>query len=800
MVKPIQGLRVSLQFADSQNPTQVLRNLNLDIEDLDRIREISVEGVESADIRSLSGLEIDLEKQAIAIYNETRSYQNVLSTLNDGRRRIVGNLDISGSIVAPTFKFRTVDFDDGNEIRTVDFSTSRASAWSAFGNPTDSVFYGGDVILSGNTSTIELSSIEFANAPIEKRFDSQIPTHKIRVSIDGEDYDLYAMKGIPIQFKGFFRSVRDLRVDFNILPNNIRPSWVVRNRDTGQEIVFENRSSGSGGNRQSIISVFDSRAAEREIEFYYPVNRITRIDLNQARIFEVPNVVIPSLTTLNIIDGDLIEMPNIANLYPNISSLNLSRNDLTRSDDPDLKTFSPQVVDRLKTAGNTLRTLILDGVYSNECTANLGELTVLLTFRANSRRSNSRRMTGTSPAISLLPKSDPSYVTPQLLSYNINGNNFTTLHPSVVESASLQTLDIRDNGIGGVIDTTGTNLEGIQTFITGRNSHQIVDMNGKASLVTYHTHNQSFSGGESGRTGTNIFVGCTNLESVRVHNTNVLGALPNFSSNASLRFFASWSTGWSDAVPNQNSIGENTFGNTNSGCRANLDYFNLQSGNLREPMHPQAFRNMTTLRTLVVRSYGRGITGEYPESINECFNLRTLRLDRNQMSGSIPNFSGNRRLVTIILSQNNFDGPVPFISLPNLRTLFLQNNQLSLITGLDCPRLTQLNVSFNQLTQIPNLEGAFRLQRLFLNNNSGMVYRPGELEFLTALRQVEMANCGFNRGTVDRILIDLNENYNRNPRRNVQVSLIGNSSPSATEEITSIINRLRREGWTIGLD
>jgi DNA polymerase IIIc chi subunit len=63
-----------------------------------------------------------------------------------------------------------------------------------------------------------------------------------------------------------------------------------------------------------------------------------------------------------------------------------------------------------------------------------------------------------------------------------------------------------------------------------------------------------------------------------------------------------------------------------------------------------------------------------------------------------------------------------------------------------------------------------------------------------------MANCGFNRGTVDRILIDLNENYNRNPRRNVAVNLQGNSPPSATEEIATIINRLRREGWTIGLE
>ena len=62
-----------------------------------------------------------------------------------------------------------------------------------------------------------------------------------------------------------------------------------------------------------------------------------------------------------------------------------------------------------------------------------------------------------------------------------------------------------------------------------------------------------------------------------------------------------------------------------------------------------------------------------------------------------------------------------------------------------------------------------------------------------------MDNCGFDRGTVDQILLDLNENYNLSPRRNVFVSLTGSSSPSATVEIVSIINRLRREGWTLGL-
>jgi Leucine-rich repeat (LRR) protein len=783
---PIQGLRVALKFADSQNTVEILNNLNLNINDLDKIRNISDEGVEQADIQSLSGLTIDLEKEAIAIYNETRSYQNVLSTLNDGRRRIGGNLNISGSIIAPTFKFRTVDFNDNNQIRTVDFSTSRASAWSAFGDASESVFYGGDVILSGANSTIELSTLEFSSQPKQKRFESQIPTHKFRVKIDGEDHDLYAMKGIPLQFKGFFRSVRNMRIDFNIL-NNLRPSWIIRNTNN-QEFVYENRISGTGSNRQSIISFFDSRAEEREIEFYYPVDRITRIDLNNANIFDVPEVSLPALSTLNIINGDLIEMPNIATLYPNISSLDLSRNDLTRSNNISLRTFSPAVIQRLKTTGNTLRTLVLNGVYSNECTANLDELTGLVTFVADSNATNSRRMVGTSPAIGA-----------SLQTYNISGNNFTTLAPSVAQSTSLRSLSIRNNSIGGIIDTSGTNLENIETFITGGNSHQIVDMSGKSNLINYQTQDQSFSGGVTERTGTNIFVGCTALETVRVHNTNVLGALPNFTTNPALSFFASWSTGWSDATA-EHSIGENTFGPTQGGCRETLDYFNLQSGNLRGPIHPLAFRNMPALRTLVVRSYDRGITGPYPESINDCFSMVNLRLDRNQMSGTIPNFAGNKRLITLVLSQNNFSGTVPSINLPNLRTFFLQNNNIEQLQGLNCPRLTQLNVSFNNLTLFPSLQEAFRLQTLLLNNNSGMRYRNGELEFLTSMRRIEMSNCGFNRGTVDRILIDLNENYDRNPRSNVSVNLLGNSSPSATEEITTIINRLRRQGWTLGLE
>jgi Leucine-rich repeat (LRR) protein len=858
MTGPIQGLRASLNFADASDTTEILTNIGLDIRDLNVIRGISDFGVDRFDIRTLSGLESDLEKEVIAIYNETSSYQNILSPLNDGRKPIDGNIDLAGSIIAPSFKFRTLEFSEtfqktltstafqgsneleissisnvvigqtvsyqtsipentkitnitsnvitlsnnitsdinqnelitfttDDEVRTVDFSTSRASAWSAFGDPTESIFYGSDVILSGANSSIELSSLEFLETPSEKRFESQIPTHKIKIEIDNEEYELYAMKGIPLRFRCFFRSIRDLRIDYNII-DEIRPSWVIRNPSNQQEFVYRNRSSGSGANRQSRISFFDSSSLEREVEFYYPTNQITSIRLNNSRLFEVPNVILPNLSLFEAANCDLTEMPNIKVLYPSIQSLNLSFNDLTRSKTQELIRFTPDVVERLKTPNNTLRTLILNNAYSNECTADLSELTNLTTFIADSSRTSSRRMTGTSPGIG-----------PSVLSYNIRRNNFSVLHPSVMQSQTLRSIDINRNNISGVIDTSDDNLKDLETFISGRNSHPVADMSNKTNLRVYSCLDQNFGGGVQGRTITNIFSGCTNLETINISRTNSLGELPDFSSNVSLRSFNAAFTSIEDANINF-SIGRNTFGSDNFGARLTLESFDIRSSALRNPIHPDAFRGMTNLNSLYVTSNGRGITGNYPESLNECFNINTIILRNNQMTGNIPNFSNNLNLRTLDLSSNFFDGDVPFLVLPRAVTILLANNRFTSFQGASAPLLTGLDISENLITSFPSLSQSFRLRNLSISDNPNLVYKSGELQILTSLSRLDMSNCGMAQGDVDRILIDLNENYNNRPRRNVIVNLRGNSAPSVTDEIVSIINRLRREGWTIGVD
>ena len=103
MVSPIQGLRVTLTAADVADPVEALKNLNVNILDLDRIRGIAEEGVVPEDIRTLSGLSSDLEKELIGVFDETRNYSSYLSTLNDGRSAINGNMTANASIIAASF-------------------------------------------------------------------------------------------------------------------------------------------------------------------------------------------------------------------------------------------------------------------------------------------------------------------------------------------------------------------------------------------------------------------------------------------------------------------------------------------------------------------------------------------------------------------------------------------------------------------------------------------------------------------------------------------------------------------------
>lgn len=784
MAEPIQGLRVNRLFGDVQDTEKALENLNLSLKDLDRIRDIRPEGVSREDIITISGLDIDIEKNAVGIFAEMESYPNILKNLTDSRPDIKHNLEINGRFIAPSFKFKTVDFDNSNQIKTVDFSTSRASAWSSFGDASQSIFYGGDVVISGGAN-VQLSTLEFTGDIEQKKYASQVATHKIRMQVNGEDYDVYAMKGIPLTFTSSFRSPSELSIDFNVISNGAFPSWEIKNISNGILYPYEDISSGTGTNRISTISFTDSRTLNREIKIYYPVDNITGIRINRAGIFEMPPVVLQNLSTLEIIDGDIIETPDFKTLTPNLLSLNISGNDLTRSRNENLNTFSQDVIELLP---QSLNTLIIDNTFFGDTTADFGAvggLPNLLTFRASNDARGSRRMSGTSPAINSI-----------LRSYDVSGNRFSDIHPSVLSSSSLRYVNIRNNdrAFSNTIDFP--NADDLENFITGAgNRHSVVDMSGKADLQLYLTSYMSFINDSN---GTNVVNNCPSLTDFRVNNTNISGNFPNFSTNISLEYIRSWNTRWQDADSNY-SISSNTFGSSpTSGCRQSLVYLNLGSINLNNEIHPDAFDNMTALSTLRITSYNRGITGSIP-NLEDCFSLRNLTLDRNQLSGQIQNFAQNQQLITINLRSNNFSGSFPSVSLPRLANLYIQDNSLTSIGNLDCQNLLRLRAHFNNIESIPDFSGTPRIIEIRLYNCNINKYENGNFENITSIRRLNLSNNNLNTGDIDSILIDLYKNYENNPRRNVTVNLTGNASPSSSNEINAIIGKLASEGWNIGL-
>ncbi|KAK2378363.1 putative inactive receptor kinase [Trifolium repens] len=131
------------------------------------------------------------------------------------------------------------------------------------------------------------------------------------------------------------------------------------------------------------------------------------------------------------------------------------------------------------------------------------------------------------------------------------------------------------------------------------------------------------------------------------------------------------------------------------------------------------FSNLTHLRTLSLRF--NALTGSLPSDLSSCVNLRNLYIQRNLLSGEIPQFLFNLpELVRLNMGFNNFSGSISnsFNNFTRLKTLFLENNQLSgTIPELDKLTLDQFNVSNNLLNgSVPTNLRTFS-QDSFLGNS-----------------------------------------------------------------------------------
>ncbi|KAJ9181626.1 hypothetical protein P3X46_009738 [Hevea brasiliensis] len=84
-------------------------------------------------------------------------------------------------------------------------------------------------------------------------------------------------------------------------------------------------------------------------------------------------------------------------------------------------------------------------------------------------------------------------------------------------------------------------------------------------------------------------------------------------------------------------------------------------------------------RIVKISLSSKNLTGNIPSDLPKLNGLVELWLDRNSLTGPIPDFTGCRDLEIIHLENNQLTGELPssLLNLPNLRELYVQNNLLS---------------------------------------------------------------------------------------------------------------------------
>ncbi|EEE53913.1 hypothetical protein OsJ_00468 [Oryza sativa Japonica Group] len=154
-----------------------------------------------------------------------------------------------------------------------------------------------------------------------------------------------------------------------------------------------------------------------------------------------------------------------------------------------------------------------------------------------------------------------------------------------------------------------------------------------------------------------------------------------------------------------------------------LTEINLQYNDLYGPV-PDSFADLHFLRVLDLAD--NDLEGLFPKRILQNRNLTTVHISYNtNIYGSLPNFSPDSSLTTLIVSSTNFSGPIPS-SIGNLKSL------------------NELGVASNDFRQeLPSSIGQLTSLKLLEATGAGIVGTiPSWIANLTSLVLLRFSNCG----------------------------------------------------------
>ena len=887
------GLNIKSELSDVRNKNSALVNLGLNPLDLEVIKGSKNEGMERYDWFSFSRLKKPIYKNLTRFLGESNIFTSILTDRAGTDQTLFGNLDINGSLSGSAIRYRFLKDNDAGKL--ADISTSRVSAWSSSDPRANNqnldtqkkarISYGARVsVVSGgqlqfgiqSTATQALGNdssnvavqkdaagndipgpagqprLQTSLVPEEKEFDSEVPTSKIKCKIGTETVFLYAMKGIPLTFRGFFRNLNaKVNIDYGA-GGSIPGSWkIVETGNASRYVNFTNIGTG-----ESSIAFRSPISRERFIKFYYNPKHILKVQIRSANIRELPATRLESCTELDFAYNKLKLFPNISFVAPKLNTLSLMRNPFYLSDNEFERKFNNLIMDKLKTTsgagGNSsIRTLNMEGTFYGSIErhlipVNLPNLTYLNFGRGGGAffhpddRANDPSDTNIYMADNRGDKSFCPDVPIDVTYYNINNNDFRSVDLRETTSGNVDVV-ITNSSDGSQSKVSKALPKGSYSFkkapkltslyvagnisLNDNESPSTFELASRTELVNVNYSATSlgiadFSAGSStlkiydqvnARGGaTNplvnssryLFNGCSSLERLHFYGTN-LGAVnfPVSFTNENLSYLDLRYTGVKGGAPGNET--EVILNSTFSTC-PNIRYILIDSNNLlSQEINVNAFKQNSKLYYFWFRSYG-DVTGSLPD-FGANPQLAYLWVQQNNFSGSLPNFGSNGNIYYVNVSNNNFGSQIPkFTNLSNLRYLFLQNNSFTSIgEPNNLPNLWYYYAHNNQLAgEIPDFSTCTNLRYMTLYNNQLTAYKVGSFKSLYRIRYFDLSNNQLNQTAQDNILLDLFDNWNAIRRGGVTVNLRGNTNnlgvdETPSDEVKEKALILVQNGWNI---
>ena len=822
---PFRGLNVQLAMNDVDNAARSLINLGLDQRDLALISGLaSNASVEADELHTVSGLVVDQKKELASLARSSTTVGGLLTSLKDIGQPLDFNLEIDNQINAAAIKYNYLDYSN-NSIKTADISTSRVSSWSSIGT---SILYGGEVEVTGDN--LAFTSLATSTAPIRKTFRAEVATHKLLINVNGTAKEFLAMKGIPLEWEGFFRNV-DLSHAVDSVTDSagtVPPVWRITNKSNGQSYNTGDATGSIGAgvvDSPAIYAFRDSSSKARKIEFFYNPLKIKELRLPGCNLTEWTNVGLDNIQRIDINNNDFYELPKFGpssrggdGLAVDLKKITISANDMSRAEDASGNQLPAN--SQLNTLPTTLTHLTMNGVFSDSTTIDLTDYDNLqfLQFQTYYSRNAQRRMSGGT----ISPKTFIDSANPKVKGigqYRIYHQPYSQLDAGACASPNLTYLYFPWCGI-----TTAENRSGgtqpisiaspsIGEFISYGNAHNVVNMSSKAVLTNYI---QAYSRPDSSkpRNLAGQFTGCTALDQLYFYASSTIQAdIQTAFANQSLSSLRVLDLRWTSV---SGELRDNSFAGADAlqhirfagSGHSGSDFYGTadsqSNGN-----NGEVFANMSSLQWLYVYNNGN-ISGDLPDFSN-CTNMRGIYIRNTNTSGNLPNLVSNQNLYYLRLDSNAMTGTVPTWSTNALRYVFCYNNQLSgSLPSLNTPYLYYLYLQNNNLSgNLPSMSGAVRLQRLYLNSNSINGYTTDALKYNTSLSIIDLSNNQLPSSVGAPLINDLFDNYAGNPRNGVSVNLLGNNGLSrsnivndGTEGENSTANKLAflERFWTILLD